>query len=475
MASVHHSPYAGSWYPGDARELQELVAVALESSGRRTGPWLLPNAIAFVAPHAGLIYSGVVAASVYRHLRAQRPRRAVLLGFSHRGGPCGVAIPNVDALATPLGSTRVDREAACFLLSHRGFHSVAEAAVCDHSVEIQLPLIQYAAPATEVVPLYVGSMAASDQQGAAQALAQLAGDGTVFIASSDLTHFGRGFSYEPFPADDDAGNKLEQLDRAVMEDAGSLDAELFLEGLAASGATVCGRAPIALLLRTLALAGPQEVFQQTLDYQTSGELTGDFRHSVSYGALGYFPASSFELAPDDAARLLACAREALAQYLRTGERATTLPSGGSPALGRSAGVFVTLRQNGRLRGCVGTPSGRGRLDQTAGEMALAAALDDPRFPALVPNASQAAPVEIEISLLSPMKRIRSRDSYRLHEHGAHLEAGLRRSLLLPQVAREKKWTAERFWEALARKAGLESEIYDDPRTRLHVFRAQVIR
>jgi hypothetical protein len=99
---------AGSWYPGDQGELRRLVEAALESSRARTGPELLPGPIAFVVPHAGLMYSGTVACAAYLYLQAWRPKRVVLLGFSHRGGPAGVAIPNVDAFATPLGETRVD-------------------------------------------------------------------------------------------------------------------------------------------------------------------------------------------------------------------------------------------------------------------------------------------------------------------------------------------------------------------------------
>jgi AmmeMemoRadiSam system protein B len=420
MANVHTSPYAGTWYPGDAGELREAVREALEASRRRNGPYLLPNPIAFVVPHAGLMYSGSVAAAAYRHIQAHPPRRIVVLGFSHSGSPAGIAIPEIDGLATPLGTTRVDREAAIRLLRHPGFQSVAEEQVCDHSVEIQLPFLQYAAPETVLLPLYVGSMPAWQQEAAAQALAELAGDDTLLVASSDLTHFGRAFGYEPFPADGDVAEKLADLDRGAMEDAGSLDAALFLEGLRDSGATVCGRAPIALLLWTLALRAGAEVFQQTLDYQTSGEITGDYGHSVSYGALGYFPAPSFELGAEDAARLLESARRTLAQFLRSGRRvAAAAPA--TPALTRQAGVFVTLHEQGKLRGCVGVPGGRGALAQAVGEMALSAALDDPRFE---PLGADGGEIEIEISLLSPMKRIRSREAYRAGEHGAHLEAGV---------------------------------------------------
>ena len=208
----------------------------------------------------------------------------------------------------------------------------------------------------------------------------------------------------------------------MIEDAGSLDPELFLGGLASSGATVCGRAPIALLLSLLRLLETEEIFQETLDYQTSGEITGDYEHSVSYGALGYFPASSFELGKEDCAWLMRRVRDALARFGGTGAS----PAQFKPALGRRGGVFVTLRQGGSLRGCVGSLSGRDTLADAVDAMAIAAAVNDPRFPPLSPCAARA--VEAEISILSPMKRVAARESFRLGEHGALLESQGSRSL-----------------------------------------------
>jgi AmmeMemoRadiSam system protein B/AmmeMemoRadiSam system protein A len=472
MADIHCSPYAGSWFPADERELRQLVEAALESSRARTGSWLLPNPIAFVVPHAGLMYSGTVACGAYRYLHARPPRRVVLLGFSHRGGPAGVAIPDVHRFATPLGETRVDDEAIAWLRSHPQFRTVEEQLVCDHSVEIQLPLLQYSAPNATLVPLYVGSMPDAEQHRAAQALAQLADAETVFLASSDLTHFGRSFGFQPFPADATAASNLAELDHAVMEDTGSLDPHLFLDGLKHSGTTVCGRAPIALLLRTLRMIDGEEIFQETLDYQTSGELTGSLEHSVSYGALGYFPASSFRLSPDAADELLGLARGALARFLVEGASAPRAADARQPLLMRRAGLFVTLLEGDRLQGCIGTIYGDEPLACAVPRLVVSAATEDPRFTPIGPDFD--GDLEIEISILSPIKRVRSREQYRLHEHGALLESGDCRSLLLPQITRNRSWTAEHFWEVLAHKARLPATVYDESRTRLHLFRAHVI-
>ncbi len=472
-AVAHVSPYAGSWYPDDPAELRDLLDRLFTDSRRRTGPYLAPRAVGFVVPHAGLVYSGAVAAAVYRHLETMAPQRVVLLGFCHRGAPPGLWIPRVDTYRTPLGEIAVDRELAAELTKRPEFGFLPEASLCDHSVEIQLPMLARVAPSVRLLPIYVSYLDPAVRDQAAQALAELSRAGAVLLASSDFTHYGKSFHYEPFPADAWVADRLRDLDESLMEAAGSLRPELFLETLRSTGATLCGHEPISLLLATLRpLEEREEIFQETLDYQTSGEITGDFRHSVSYAALGYFPYSAFYLEPRDQAALLESARRTLEHYQRTGERRPLPAEGGTVALERRAAAFVTLHRNGQLRGCVGRRAAVEPLSRTVAEMTLAAALDDSRFE---PVSRTETDLEIEISVLSPFKRIADRSSFRVNEHGAILQAGVRHGLLLPQVATERQWSAEQFFDALARKAGVSPQVYRDPGTRLFVFRAQIIR
>ena len=125
----------------------------------------------------------------------------------------------------------IDGSALAGLASRPPFHTVHEANVCDHSVEIQLPLLLKAAPGVPLIPLYVGTMTADERRAAAGALAELAGPGDVFLASSDLTHYGLSFGYQPFPPDEDAPHRLKELDEGVIEAAGSVDASFFLDHL----------------------------------------------------------------------------------------------------------------------------------------------------------------------------------------------------------------------------------------------------
>jgi AmmeMemoRadiSam system protein B/AmmeMemoRadiSam system protein A len=450
--------------------LEALLERLFDSSLKRTGPGLLPRPLAFVVPHAGLAYSGTVAASAYRYLQSAKPERIFILGFTHRGGGPGVSIPDIGAFETPLGEVKVDRAAALELASGGQFAMIAESEVCDHSVEIQLPLLQKAVAGAAVVPLYVGPLDDTERRAAARVLARHVRPGDVLLASSDLTHYGRSFGYQPFPAGPGVGRRLFLLDSRVIDAAGSLDPTLFLDTLRELESTVCGYEPIALLLDTLGFLAGEDVFQQTLDYQTSADLTGDFEHVVSYGSLGYFHADSFRLDEEAREALLASARATLRHLCATGERKAIPPPAASPLLMRRAAVFVSLHQGGELFGCVGVPTAGMPLAEAVPELTLAAALDDPRFARRdsVPDG-----LDIEISVLTPMKRIRDWRSFQIGRHGACLELGARSGLLLPQVAGDGAYTQTGFLEALSRKAGLRPDAYRDPQARLSVFLAQV--
>jgi AmmeMemoRadiSam system protein B/AmmeMemoRadiSam system protein A len=467
--ALHLSPYVGTWYPACRTDLERLLDGLFNTSAQRTGEYLLPNPLGFVVPHAGLQYSGAVAAAAYRHVRRQQPRRAVILGFAHQGGPPGISIPNIDEYETPLGEAAADRETMERLASHRPFQFVVEDRICDHSVEIQLPLLQHAAPRARVVPLFIGHLDPHERDRAAETLAALCGPDTVFLVSSDLTHYGRAFGYQPFPADSKISARLAHLDSGLMDAAASLDPRFFLEELEKCRATLCGRSPIALWLSTLAFAAGDEIFQETLDYQTSGDITGDYDHTVSYGALGYFPAPSFWVDAAERSLLLESARETLGRLRATGEHRPIPPRADTPALSRKAGVFVSLHQEQRLLGCVGNRPGCESLAENVPEMTLRAALDDPRFPTVLGVEGE---IDIEISILSPMKPIRDPRAFCIGLHGATLDCGSRHALLLPQVAAGRDWTGEQFLRSLAVKAGLGTKGYQDGGARLSVFQAQ---
>lgn len=469
MTHVHTSPFAGSWFPSDPVELRELVDRLANNSAARTGDHPLPGALAFVVPHAGLVYSGAVASAAYRTIAAQDAQRLVILAFSHSRAVSRVAIPDFDAYHTPLGDLPIDRELVEHLLGSPAFHLSPEGAVCDHSLEIQLPLVAALCPGVRVLPLYVGQLTRDEHADASRRLAELISPDTVLIASSDFTHYGPQFHHLPFRPDDRVSENLYRLDHQLIEAAASLDTNLFQDELKKTDSTLCGRAPIGLLLATLANAATEEVFAEALDYQTSGEITGDYHNSVSYAAMGYYPADAFRLNEPDQKALLDSALDTL-ERLEAGKVEPVRPSVSTPGLARRAGVFVSLHQKEQLRGCIGCRAGDGPLSEAVPEMTIKAATEDPRFRPLGPGEPLC---DLEISVLTPMKRIADASRFIVNEHGAYLEAGWHQGLLLPQVAHGRNWNGRQFLDALAAKAGTGSRVYHQPDTRLFVFRAQV--
>jgi hypothetical protein len=284
-AVVHSSPFSGAWYPDSAAELKQILDRACDLSALRIGSAVRPGGIAFIVPHAAPIYSGPIAAAAYRHAAVCRPRRIILLGFSHHGGVSGIAIPDVGAISTPLGDVILDAHTIHALARHNPFRILPESALCDHSIEIQLPFIQRAMPDALVTPLYVGRLHPGERLSAAASLRGVLSGAAILIASSDFTHYGHAFGYTPFPLNEETPYRLRGLDEGVIAAAASLDPDALLAELRRTGSNTCGYQPIALLLETLSA---ENISQQTLDYQTSGELTGDYSLSVSYAALGYF-------------------------------------------------------------------------------------------------------------------------------------------------------------------------------------------
>lgn len=176
------------------------------------------------------------------------------------------------------------------------------------------------------------------------------------------------------------------------------------------------------------------------------------------------------LTSDEKRELLQVAREAIASAVRGEPYTTPVPT--TEQLARPAGAFVTLRVNSDLRGCIGYIESEKPLLQVVAEVAVKAAFDDPRFPPLRPDEFQH--VSIEVSVLTPLRRIHAVDEIEVGVHGIVVTLGLRRGLLLPQVATEHHLDREAFLDAALRKAGLPPSFRHHPDLEIYVFEAEVV-
>ncbi|MBN1342712.1 MAG: AmmeMemoRadiSam system protein B [Phycisphaerae bacterium] len=477
------------WYPSDPKVLAQEIDGFL---AKADPPSLPGKPAALIAPHAGIRYSGPIAAAAFKTAKGQSYKRVIVLGFSHAHRFTGASIlPKVTAYATPLGNIPVDREACDKLLEQPEFTPNEQVHRREHSLEIELPFLQRALGDFRLVPILVGDIDLAAYGRMAAAMAPLVDDQTLIVASSDFTHYGRGFLFVPFT--DDVQKNLERIDLSAADRIMALDVEGFLRKLEENGVgnpnyrrpqTICGRGPITLLMTLLNRLGTYKGYR--LAYDTSGRMTNDWNHSVSYVALAFVKTADKPKAPSaDAASetFTPAEREVL---LRIARDAATRALDGKPRLDprlpkyaltknmeQTAGAFVTLKNHGRLRGCIGTIVGRGPLVDCVVDNAVNAATRDYRFAGDPVKLPEMKDITVEISVMSPLKPIDDPKQIVLGKHGVILTRGLRRSVYLPQVATETGWDLETFLSRLSMKAGLPADAWRQPGTRLEVFTAEV--
>ena len=427
---------AGMFYPADRASLQDDLATCLAAPPAPTLAAATTGLLkAVIVPHAGYIYSGGTAGHAYALLAppAGRIRRVVLLGPCHRVSVRGLAAPTVQAFATPLGSIALDRAAIDGLADLPQVVASDAAHAREHSLEVQLPFLQTVLGKFTLVPLAVGDASAAD---VAEVLERLwGGPETLIVISSDLSHF-------------HAYREAQRIDKATAEHI------LALEQLTSSD-QACGALPINGLL---AVARRRGLRIERLAQCNSGDTAGDKSRVVGYASFALFEpaADGADLGP----ALLVRARNAIAAELKQPTQAEPA----HPALALPGATFVTLTQNGALRGCIGSLEAHRPLDQDVRANAVAAAFRDPRFAPL--TLAELPRTRVEVSLLTapvPMSFSSEADALRQlrpHVDGIILVAGRRRSTFLPQVW-EQLPEPRRFLARLKQKAGLPADWWSD--------------
>ena len=276
--TIRETRFAGSWYTAHAadlrREVQEWVPAEASVAHGST--------LALIGPHAGLRFSGAVAGQGYGALTSKAYSRLFLLGPSHYRYFEGIALPHPDLTGykTPLGTIPIHRDGVEALRGRPGYDGPAEVHDREHSLELHTPFIAHIFGTTPMIPLVVGQLGSDTQaRSLAADLRQVLTDGDLLIISSDFTHYGAAFSYQPFQSD--VPENLKRLADAAINPILAGDLSGFTHHIAETGDTVCGREPIRLMLATL----PQGSSGSLLQFDTSGNITGDYDHSVSYASL----------------------------------------------------------------------------------------------------------------------------------------------------------------------------------------------
>jgi hypothetical protein len=464
MSQIRSAAVAGAFYPGSARELSAMVRRLLDDAGTPgTGP--APKAI--IAPHAGYIYSGAVAASVYARLKPLRGRidRVVLLGPCHRVAVRGLALSGADAFATPLGDVPVDKDAGAAIADLPQVRTVDATHAQEHSLEVHLPFLQEVLGAFTLVPLVVGDASAEE---VADVLERLwGGPETLIVISSDLSHY----------LDYDTASRLDRETCSAIE---------ALDHTRIGYDQACGRIPVSGLL---AVAKRRGLSVTTLDLRNSGDTAGGRDRVVGYGAWMFVecdrktaPAGG----PDEATRQYeAFIRQTRALLDAHGETLmrvaaasieSGLEHGGASAvdtaryaadLQNKGATFITLKRGGHLRGCIGTATAHRPLVTDTAENAYAAAFKDPRFEPL--HARELDDLALSISVLSPAAPMAFENEadllrqLRPGRDGLIIADGDKRALFLPVVWETLAEPAD-FNGHLKTKAGLAKNHWSDSLT-----------
>ena len=266
------------WYPNDEAALTTL----LNSLFQDPQDTLLSSPTALIIPHAGYRYSGKTAAKAIQHLQGNTYSKIILMGPSHYY-PLHqkISIPIASAYQSPLGNYPIDTKSCQALLNTPFFTSVPEIHTKEHSIQIELPLLQHIAINTPIIPLIVGHLQKEDCAAITSILKESIDDNTLLIVSTDFTHYGASFGYLPF--EDSIQNNLKNLDMGAVNHLTTLNFDGFCQYIDDTQATICGQDSLKLLLQLL----PPDSHAHLLEYTTSGELTQDWSHSVSYVAMAY--------------------------------------------------------------------------------------------------------------------------------------------------------------------------------------------
>ncbi len=460
--SVRPATQANRFYDGDPQRLSQEVDSLLALHSETTPE----HVAALIVPHAGYYYSGNVAAAAYMTLDTTKPyKRIFLLGPSHREWLDGASVNSAfDFYTTPLGQIGIDRETAQQLIAADSVFSYQpKAHDREHCLEVQLPFLQRRLKEVPpIVPIIISTNDYSKLKRMADVLKPYLNDENLFIVSSDFSHY---------PSYDDAC----EVDALTGQAIASGDVEAFIatiEANARSGkrnleTSACGQFAIITLM--LMLDGQYDL--RHLMYQNSGDVDRhDPSRVVGYHAFSIVRKkdSGFSLTSQEKQRLKALALQSIKDSL-DGKRMTT-PTDLDATLRQKCGAFVSLHKQGQLRGCIGHFGEDIPLHQVVAAMARAAAFEDPRFPAL--QRQELDDVEIEISVLTPMRRIHSLEEFELHRHGIYIRKGYHSGTFLPQVADEVDWSKEEFVSHCSRdKAGLGWDGWRD--AELYVYEAIV--
>ncbi len=468
MKEIREPAVAGAFYPEKPEVLLRDVAKYLENSKKEK---IEGDIVALISPHAGYMYSGQVAAYAYKLVEGRTFDSVVVVAPSHRALFKGASLYDRGGYRTPLGVVPIDTELSKKMMEWRKeIQFLPEAHSQEHSLEVQIPFLQVVLKTFNLIPIVMEPYWSWETcQYLASAIAEtVRGKRVLLVASTDLSHF---YTY----------NIAVELDKIFLNHIERFDVEGLNRDLKSNRTEACGGGPVVTIMLAAKVLGANH--GKVLKYANSGDVTGDRSRVVGYAAAVFYKTAGGKekmkeekkvgvdlgLNEEEKKTLHQIAKTVIENKAKG--KAVTEFKIDSPILKENRGAFVTIHKRGQLRGCIGYIEGQGPLHKTIEKMAEAAAFKDPRF---TPVKEKELPeLDIEISVLTPLKKITDVNEIQVGRHGIYIVKGMWAGLLLPQVATEYGWDRQTFLEHTCQKAGLPSNAWKEKDTEMYIFSADI--
>ena len=471
---VREPAVAGRFYPESESELTKklnLFFTELENENLITIPD--PDKItALIVPHAGYVFSGKVAASAFSYLKpVNYIERVILIGTSHYSLIGGASVFNGLAYKTPMGNINIDQSIVESLMQHPLFKFEPNAHENEHSLEVQLPFLQYIIKNDfSIVPILIGTENTDKLNELAFELKKHINDNTLIVVSTDLSHYP---DYEnanyvdkktiDMLATGDKKNLLEHLRKMESKNVSNL------------ATCMCGWSSVYTLMTML--ENEPGVKYHPVKYANSGDINlyGDKNRVVGYQSMVVETdrrLKSFSLSMKEQKTLLDLCHHSIEYYFATGKKDSIIPKELSDNLKANCGAFVSVYVDEELRGCIGNMITEKPLYQLVQELAISSALFDSRFEPV--QKEEEGKIKYEISVLTPLVKIKNIEEFVPGKHGIYIKKDFRSGTYLPQVAKKTGWNRMEMIENCSKdKAGIGKNGWKD--ADIFIYEAIIIK
>ena len=427
---------AGSFYTDDADELKNEVERYFKNAISRKN-----DAIVVVAPHAGYVFSGQVAANAINQLNPKKNYDNIfLIGSSHSISFGGASIYNVGDYKIPEATIKVNQKLASKLIENNSvFEYNKNAHNQEHSLEVQLPFLYYHLKNNfRIIPIIIGTNNIETIKEIAKALKPYFNDKNAFVLSSDFSHY---------PNYDEATKNDKRTAEAFIKNSPNKFIEILEENSRKNiknlSTSACGWTSLLTLLYIT--KNNKKYHFQLIDYKNSGDSKyGSNDEVVGYYAISVYKKKSFLLTEKEKTDLKKIAQQTLRKNILNDKISKIKEKDLSENLKMNIGAFVTLYNNGQLRGCIGQFLPNIPLYKVVQEMTISASQFDSRFSPV--SANELDNISIEISVLTPLQKISNQNEIKIGRDGIYIVKDGRSGTFLPQVATENNWNALQFLE-----------------------------